>query len=452
MVRLVVLFSLAGCVGGDEELDLDGDGLPDLVTVNYLDAEGYSPGSAVYYGASGFSDAAAAGIEASGWTGLASDLNGDAAVDLVVVNHYSGSRATLSSVYWGSETGISDASRTDLPTTGPVGALAADLNGDAYQEIVFANNRSDSSTEVDSSVYWGSADGYSADARTDLPTAGAWDVESEDLNGDGWSDLVFCNFASDSTYDTDSFVYWGSVDGFSTEVRTDLPTAGCRDVEVADLDCDGLSEIVFANSYDDTEGERTASFVYWGSVDGYAADHRTELPTTAAVTAVVDDLDGDGDEDLAFSSWYTPESWSTAVSVYWQEDGVFSAATTLAADGAYGLLAEDLDADGYPELIVPSYANDLSWTTSSTVWWGSPEGYAEDRKTVLETISACAVSVGDLDGDGWLDLLFSSLYADDGVSTAVRVFWGSEAGYSDGDRTELDAGAGSFSAPLVVGG
>ena len=42
----------------------------------------------------------------------------------------------------------------------------------------------------------------------------------------------------------------------------------------------------------------------------------------------------------------------------------------------------------------------------SYVYWNGPNGFSEDRRTSLPTISAIDCASGDLDGDGWPELLF----------------------------------------------
>ena len=121
----------------------------------------------------------------------------------------------------------------------------ADLNGDAYPEIVLANayrlktrelgmyNTVDT-VSVNSYVYWGSRQGYSVKARTALPTVGASDVEASDLNRDGQPDLVFANRSGNVSY-----VYWASTEGYRPNKRTALPTHNPTSCTVEDLDQDG---------------------------------------------------------------------------------------------------------------------------------------------------------------------------------------------------------------------
>ena len=61
-------------------------------------------------------------------------------------------------------------------------------------------------------------------------------VVCEDLNGDGRPDLVVANYREQFEYDTDSYVYWGTGDGFDTTEPLRLPTHYAQTVVAADLD------------------------------------------------------------------------------------------------------------------------------------------------------------------------------------------------------------------------
>lgn len=67
-------------------------------------------------------------------------------------------------------------------------------------------------------MYWGSADGYSVDNRTDLATNGGSAVSVADLDQDGWLDLILSVtgtylYVGKPDY-PNSYVYWGGPDGF----------------------------------------------------------------------------------------------------------------------------------------------------------------------------------------------------------------------------------------------
>jgi len=82
---------------------------------------------------------------------------------------------------------------TRLPAFGGGKSAIADFNRDGYPDIVFCNYIHYYPGVRAAYVYWGGADGYSASRRTELPTTWADGVAAADLNGDGYPDLVFAN-------------------------------------------------------------------------------------------------------------------------------------------------------------------------------------------------------------------------------------------------------------------
>jgi hypothetical protein len=444
------------CDGLDECTDLDCDGLPDIVVPTHY-AGAYAADSYIYTNASGFDDTSRVALATAGvYDADAGDLDGDGYQDVVFASYYSGSsHATTSSVYWGSGAGHSTADVTGLDTLGAVDVLVTDLDADGYDELVFSNYYSGSSRAIDSYVYWGSSAGYSTADRTDLATLGAFRAAADDLDGDGYQDLVFCNHYSGG-YGVDSYVYWGSAAGYSDADRSDLPTQGCRDVELDDLNGDGWGDIVFANQR--TSGSFYASsMVYWGSASGFSTSYRETLTTYGTLSVETGDFNQDGYTDLAFGGYYVG-SWTTEAytMVYWNSALGFSSSvyTALPTRGAREIEASDLNADGYTDLVIPRYYSGASYGANSYVMWGSTTGLSTTDRTDLPTTGAGHVAMGDLDGNGVPELLFSNYYT--GTSWASyaddRVYFGeARTGlYDSADRIDLDT-YGTWPSMVVVG-
>jgi hypothetical protein len=207
------------------------------------------------------------------------DLNGDSWPDIVFANgEGNGGDYTIDSfVYWGSSSGFSSSNRTDLPTQGATAVEIRDLNSDALPDLVFANGRGDSGYDVDSYVYWGSPSGYSASNRTGLPTTGTWGLAIGDADNDGLDDVIFASRFSGG-YEIDSLLYRGDGSSFLSTV-VGLPTSGAWDAAVEDLDGDQMADIIFANRRNGGGGTQMDSFIYWGTANGFTTIGRTGLPT-----------------------------------------------------------------------------------------------------------------------------------------------------------------------------
>ena len=208
-------------------------------------------------------------------------------------------RANQSLVYWGSSEGYSPDRRMVLRTINGRDVRIADLNGDKYPELIFANE-GNTDEEAGALIYWGGASGHHSERpSTHLPGDRTSALTVADLNGDAYPEIVLANayrlktrelgmYNTVDTVSVNSYVYWGSRQGYSVKARTALPTVGASDVEASDLNRDGQPDLVFANR------SGNVSYVYWASTEGYRPNKRTALPTHNPTSCTVEDLDQDG--------------------------------------------------------------------------------------------------------------------------------------------------------------
>ena len=395
-----------------DRLDLNGDGYLDLAFGNRYNGVSSNINSYIYWGSkTGFSKLKRTGLPTVGGVGTtAADLNGDGHLDLVFSNYDNakkqGNSLVLhqhkvnSYVYWGSGSGYGPTNKTELPTVGAAGNAVADLNGDGYLDIVFANVFDGSSTKVNAYVYWGAQSGYSTAKRTELPVLGAPKypgprVAIADLNGDGYPDLVFANWSDGTSVKVDSYIYWGSAKGYSVASRTGLPTMAAAGVSVADLNGDGNLDIVFSN-HTDGSSNKVDSYIYWGSAAGYSVAKRSGLPTVGATGNSVADVDGDGNLDIVFSNHADGKNKKQMSYVYFGAKTGFTTANRkqLPTIGAGDNLVADLNGDGYPDVVFANQDDDKTWQLSSYVYWGSASGLSVAKRSELLTVGATGVLAG----------------------------------------------------------
>lgn len=367
------------CNGQDECVDLTCDGKLDIVVSITESAGNPVCESRIYPGSAEATYEAGPGLVTEGALGNSvADVNNDGWPDIVFANSKSDSTDHGVVIYYGAPTN-SFVQSSYLPASGARGVAVADLNADAWPELLVANAGAGTDA-VDSLVYWGSADGFSVDRQSRLPSVGAYGITAADLDGDGYKEVVISNYGDGSTMILDSYLYWGSAEGYSVDRRSLLPSMGATGNAIADLDGDGLQDIVIANSSDGTTAE-VPSWIYWGNSSWSAAD-RTELPTL----------------------------------------------------GAEGVSLQDLDADGYVDVVV-SGGDPQGQSPVSYVFWGSTTRYSDGDHIELATVGSVGNAVSDLDGDGWKDLIFAG-------SDTAQVWWGPSWPY--GEPVSLPGSAHSF--------
>jgi len=306
------------------------------------------------------------GLPTHGATGNSiADLDKDGNLDIVFSSYNDNvSYCTNSLIYWGSKDGFQIGDTTGLPTMCAHANYIVDLNKDGHLDIIFANHKNaDYSNNVNSYIYWGSKTGFSAGNRTEIVTIGATDIAVADLNKDGKLDLVFSNrqgvYGGSFTFNLPSYVYYGQGTGtvyYDSTARDELETHGAYGVSVDDIDKDGWLDIVFSNSHNGAS-YNIKSYIYWGSATGFTSRPRTELPTKAGYSNTVIDLDRDGNKDVVFANWYDRDSLPYTVDthdvpsyVYWGPD--FNLRTDLPSHGAQGILVGKISSNSENDVLI----------------------------------------------------------------------------------------------------
>ena len=432
--------------------DLTGDGYVDILLPNQH-GENESTDFFVFFGKDKWDPARRLELPSDGGqTAAVDDLNRDGHSDIILVNRFNGTKSELDLwIYWGENGKYAPARRDGLPGQGAEAVATGDLNGDNFPDIVVANSGLSYHVSVDSYkksfIYWNRNGKFSAEDRTELPTIHAKDVALRDLNKDGHADIVFANQGNEDGEGGIS-IFINPGDGkFRAENITRLPGKKTSAVAIEDLDKNGWPDIVAANAfrlkgreggiYDMVETTHLNSFIYWGEPGGFSADRFTALPTIFPQDISVGDVDQDGWSDIFFA-----QSGGGVDFLYLGGEDGFSPNKRIAIPGAHDRASAivDINSDGYNDLIVSPTDSPDSTTSNLRIYWGEAGGLQLDKPDLIPVGNTGGITVADLDGDKTKDLIVVN--RSDGLAASrspAYLYSGGADGFSADRRTEIDS-------------
>lgn len=381
--------------------DLNGDGIFDIVLPN---SHGYIERAPTFIYA--LKDGKWEQVELphdSCWMPKVADVDGDGYPDLIIANGENGVTSELQSfIYWGGPHGLTG-EYTAFDTIGAYDAAVCDITGSGLPAIIFTTAWQDhhnAGKPLHQKIFLQTSPRQFTDA-TDiyrLPGLATTALLCEDLNGDGYPELVLANYREGYQYDTDSFIYPGTTDGFDTLNPVRLPTHCALQVLAADLNRDGFKELIF------TGGNQV--MIYWNDKGVFCPDHRLilDIPgtntqfSTGMLSADVADVDGDGVQELVVGTAGGIEiRKATDLRQIWK---------TLPCDSCSGITLADIHNTGRPDVIASRYCSTKSYDLDSLVFWNSENGYHADNVTAFATHGPMGCTAADLDNDGVKEIIF----------------------------------------------
>ncbi len=348
----------------------------------------------------------------------------------------------------------------------------ADFNGDGYADVVVGAPRAGAGGRV--YVYYGSAAGVARVASRSIEGTRTGDqfgvsvASAGDVNGDGFADLVVG--ASQANVEGrgrsgSASVFHGSSLGIAMlpsrtlEGSAEGEQFGYSVASAGDVNGDGPGDVI-VGAYTASPGGRsragTAS-VFHGSAAGISAAPSRTLEGVAPGDNFGDqvtcagDVNGDGFADLLIESFAASpggRSGSGSARVFHGSDSGILVAPARVLEGVsandyFGwsvASAGDVNADGFADLVVGAIQADpggRSNAGTASVFHGSAAGIPMEPARVLEGAAAgdsfgySAAGAGDLNGDGFADLIVGATQGDPGGRVdagTASVFLGSEAG------------------------
>ena len=173
--------------------------------------------------------------------------------------------------------------------------------------------------------------------------------------------------------------------------------------------------------------------LYYKNTNGSFSNTSTALfPTHASAAVFTGDFNGDGYLDIVYPNWrigsnYTLDSFVFAGG----PDGMDSNVDWfLPTSGAFGGSAGDVNNDGYDDIVFASIRNTTGYSINSTLYYGGPNGLDNTTALNFPTQGATDCAIVDVNRDGLKDIVFANAYNGSSGNINSSLFLNNGAGFN----------------------
>ncbi|SDU32533.1 FG-GAP repeat protein [Nitrosomonas ureae] len=389
---------------------------------------------------------------------------------------------------------------------------AGDVNGDGFDDVIISDRYGYSYNSSSSYVVFGKAAGF--DATLNLSSldgangfrlnggqyGGSWISDAGDVNGDGFDDVIVGVPFNHSGYSF-GYMVFGKAAGFDAAMNlSDLDGSngfrldgvpaydnlGWSVSGAGDVNGDGVDDVIIST----WDFNKEASYIVFGKLSGFDAtmnlstldgSNGFRLDGAGYLVSGAGDVNGDGFDDVMVSSGLTHHV------VFGKASGFDAAMHLSDLDGSNGFRldseavylnqgvfasdAGDVNGDGFDDLIIGNLTADLNGrdSGSSYVVFGKASGFDAtmnlsdldgnngfrlDGATINDRSGSSVSGAGDVNGDGFNDLIIGASGAnpDGSVTGSSYVVFGRATGFDaamslsvlDGDNKGFRIDGASF--------
>jgi hypothetical protein len=273
--------------------------------------------------------------------------------------------------------------------------------------------------------------------------AASWAITTGDVDGDGDLDLLTGNI----TGNTVSLLRNAGNGTFGTATSITVGV-GPTDLALADVDGDGDLDLLVSNFTDNTVSVRLND-----GTGVYSGSQNIAMPAnTAPDQLALGDVDGDGDLDLLVGSGsglsYAVTLRLNGGDATGSNTGVFSGGQSISVSGeSHGVALADVDGDGDLDVLAASVTTGFVMVRlNGGDATGSNTGVFSGSGFVAVGDTPASIAMGDIDGDGDLDLLTAN-YGSNNVSICFNKGTGDFINYSV--NTTVAVGSGPYNIALA---
>ena len=356
--------------------DVDGDGDLDIFSGNDL---GEPSRVWLNNGSGAFSDSGQALGNGNTRSIAQGDIDGDGDLDFITGdigdNH----------VWFNNGSGVFSDTGQALGSSNTQSVALGDVDGDGDLDLVTGNGNL---TGEPNRVWLNDGSGVFTDSGQDLGNFGTLSIALGDVDGDGDFDLVSGNIGENRVWLND-----GS--GVFTDNGQTLGNIGTLSIALGDVDDDGDLDLVTGNSGFD----RVWLNSYRSLQTDVFLDSSQALGISETSSVVLGDVDGDGDFDHITGN--SVSLGGNEPNRVWLNDGsgaFIDSGQALGNSNTRSIAQGDIDGDGDLDFITGDIGD-------NHVWFNNGSGVFSDTGQALGSSNTQSVALGDVDGDGDLDLV-----------------------------------------------